>query len=51
MLNNVPKEQMPPESLWHSPQKCLQWIEDHPLGGKNNSGGFLEFKDTEVETK
>jgi hypothetical protein len=49
MVENLPEEQLPPESLWHSPQKCAQWIKDHPLGGKQNSGGFLEFKDTEVE--
>lgn len=49
MIENVPKDQMPPESIWHSPLKCKKWIDDHPLGGKKDSGGFLEFKETEVE--
>ena len=51
MLENVPEDAMPPESLWHSPQKCKAWIDEHMSLDKKKSGGFLEFKDTEIETK
>ena len=50
MMANVPKEAMPPESIWHSPQKCAAWVDDHMPGGKDSKGGgMLEFKETEIE--
>ncbi len=54
MSSNVGEDEMPPQSIWHSPKKCYQWVKDRRkerYDGKGSSGGFLEFKDTEVETK
>lgn len=55
MTNNVSEDEMPPKSLWHSPRKCVEWIkarrdEKYPKDGRKSSGGFLEFKENEVET-
>jgi hypothetical protein len=54
MMENVTDEEMPPKSIWHSPKKCVQWVKDRRddrTSKKDGSGGFLEFKETEVEKR
>lgn len=39
----------PPESIWHSPTKCREWVDDH-MPGKKTGGGELTFDaDFEIE--
>lgn len=46
----LPDEQRPPESIWHSPGKCSEWIKQHDPFSKNKMGsGMLEFDDMQVE--
>lgn len=46
----LPEEQQPPESIWHSSGKCREWIKQHNPFAKDKMGsGMLEFDDSQVE--
>lgn len=48
--HKLPKDAMPPKSIWHSYKKCNKWIEDHQTGGKEQGqSGMLDIEDWEQE--
>jgi hypothetical protein len=49
--HNLPEEQRPPKSIWHSIKKCEKWIEDHNPYDKDKRGpeNQISFDDWEQE--
>lgn len=47
-FEHLPSEQRPPKSLWHSRQKCADWIDQHKPG-EDPDKGKLFFNPNEVE--
>lgn len=44
----MPEEGQPPKSLWHSPDKCNDWIKRYfDKDNKGSKGGDLVFSDYE----
>ena len=47
-FENLTEDQRPPKSIWHSRNKCVDWIEAHRPGGTGGSNNML-FNDNEIE--
>ncbi len=48
-LTNVPKKALPPKAIWHSPDRCAEFIEEHMKFDSNENEQFIEFQDDEMQ--
>ena len=49
-IQNLPKSSMPPQSIWHSPTKCSDYIDEHMAAMTDpKRRELLEFEEPEIQ--
>lgn len=49
-FENLPKDQQPPKSIWHSVIKCNKFIEDNsPFKNNRPGGGMIQLDEDDIQ--